>query len=308
MSTNRQLRHLTSQPLIPAARHSYQMIHEAGPIDLVIWTYNSAKTLSKCLASIDRAIPKEYIHCKIAVDGNSQDDTTKILRDYDWRPVSSSAGIPKQANKALSLVDRPYYASFEHDVVLNQNWFNKLYPRIIGNPRLAVIQGLRVNVGSKLLEALDARYSVERETPVWFYSLDNNLQRTDVIRKAGGYPADDPLSTDGFLLRRLLEMGFDWQIDASIVSAHLKDTFWGQMKQQIRAYATSKILYESYSPKHDRNRLLGFLGLPLIGGRIAGFAHTPSAFIGYPLMKYTKVLCKGLYLVIHGKHRVTIHR
>jgi len=276
------------------------------PIDLVMWTYNSARTLGLCLDSVEKAVPEEYVHCKIAVDGNSRDETREILKAHGWTVYPAPSSIPGQANKALSLVDTDFYASFEHDIVLNDSWLHELYPKIQGDDKTAVIQGIRVNTGSKLLEALDARYYVDREIPFWYYSIDNNIYRTELIRWAGGYPYADPYSSDGFLRKRLIDMGYKWRVEGNVVSAHLKDSYWRQMRQQVRAYATSKVLWESYSSTSDAKRLLRLIALPIVGGRIAGFAHTPSAFLGYPLMKYAKAMCKGLYLVIHGKQRIVV--
>src|SRR5437899_12115453 len=87
-------------------------------LDLVMWTYNSASTLDRCLSSIDTSIPQDSVCHKIAVDGGSKDRTPDILRDHSWSMVQSKRGISIQANKALSLVDTKNYANFEHDIMI----------------------------------------------------------------------------------------------------------------------------------------------------------------------------------------------
>ena len=54
---------------------------EKGKIDLIMWTYNSAKLLPTVLARINEVIPAEAVNKKIVSDDHSTDQTAKIARD-----------------------------------------------------------------------------------------------------------------------------------------------------------------------------------------------------------------------------------
>ncbi|MHA2060170.1 MAG: glycosyltransferase, partial [Candidatus Ranarchaeia archaeon] len=56
-------------------------------IDLVMWAYNGAWVLPRCLASINREIPEAVVNRKIMVDDNSTDQTRAIGKKFGWKVV-----------------------------------------------------------------------------------------------------------------------------------------------------------------------------------------------------------------------------
>ncbi|OLD02414.1 MAG: hypothetical protein AUJ07_08760 [Crenarchaeota archaeon 13_1_40CM_3_53_5] len=264
-------------------------------LDLVIWTYNSESTLEGCLSSIERAIPSNRICHKIGVDGGSKDRTREILADHGWSVYTTRPGIATQANKALSLVDTDYYASFEHDVFIQAGWLERIHP-LLGNPRVAIAQGFRCFKGSELLKKLDD-YQKRGHYPSWAnYSLDNTLYRTSTIRESGGYPYGCPYSTDSLLREKIIQHGYNWLVDAGTVTYHYKPSYWQFLRHSLRAimkcrtYWLLKRDFEMPIPEQLFRTLLS----PLLGAKIAGKSHTPSAFIAYPLMRYSRFFVREL--------------
>jgi len=245
-------------------------------LDLVMWTYNSERTLAKCLRSIELAVSKNLINQKIMVDGYSTDDTINIAHKYGWNVYNAEkVGIPFQANQALEKVTAPFFASFEHDIVLNPNWFSYIFP-YMWNPKVAVAQGVRIatdHILSKIeLDAL--------RHPHWAYSsLDNTIYHTETIRKLGGFSTSHPASADRELQNRVRREGYTWVVDRIMVSRH--------MRGSLKDYAHH--VYES-SSREERQDVLAmlrrFAASPVIAYMMAIRQRCPQLIYGYPYLRY----------------------
>ena len=135
---------------------------ENGKIDLIMWTYNSAKLLPTVLKRINEVIPEEAVNKKIVSDDHSTDQTAKIARQLGWE-VHLNRGRGLQANKqnALSLVSTPTFACFEHDVLLSRSWWRRA-SQTIRDPHVGVVQGIRLSTEPRLRK-LDA-YEIWAQT------------------------------------------------------------------------------------------------------------------------------------------------
>ena len=188
-------------------------------LDLVMWTYNSEKTLSYTLNSIKKAIPEKFINQKIIVDGGSNDRTALIADFFKWNFIKSKRkGIPFQANTALELVETDIFASFEHDIVLCPNWFY-LIKNKLDNDKVAVAQGVRLST-NKALRAIE-KYGL-LEDYIRYSSIDNNIYKTKIIKDLGGFDEKFIVSTDRKLQDKIKENGYKWLICKNIISDHLK--------------------------------------------------------------------------------------
>ena len=262
-------------------------------IDLVMWTLNAESTLERSLRSIETAVPGSVICHRCLVDGGSTDTTRVIGERFGWTVVTAHRrGIPFQANQALDLVDTPIFASFEQDVGVSPDWFRILMPRLLSDPRVAVVQGLRAASGSQYLEAIDG-YGVRHGlVPPWVYSIDNDLYRTDAVRSVGGFPLDYPMSTDGALRNILFEKGWKWRVYQDVVSEHYRDSFSKHLKHVVMQSAVGKVLWETY-PEYPMNSKLGrFLATPLIAANIASESRHPGVFVAFPLLRGVKALSR----------------
>lgn len=182
---------------------------QLGKIDLVIWTFNSEKLLPTVLKRINEVVPAECINRKIITDDHSTDRTVEVARELGWE-VHNNRGRGLQANKqtALNLVSTPVFASFEHDVLLNRNWWRKT-SEAIKDPSVGVVQGIRLSTEPRLRK-LDA-YEYQRRSDK--RSVDNNLARTDVVRKFGFCESTSP--------GRMSKNGYKWVVLTDVVSDHI---------------------------------------------------------------------------------------
>ncbi len=196
-------------------------------IDLVIWTKDGEKTLVPCLKSIETAIGHNQVNQKIAVDGHSKDNTKTILKQFGWTVYKAEKiGIPFQAKQAISLVETPFFASFEQDIILNSRWFRLALRHFYEKENVAVVQGVRVSLNKtlKIIEDLALNKKIR------YSSIDNNLYRTDIM-KSLDLPLKYPLGFDRALQDLILNKGFKWIVDKQLVSLHNKQSFMQAAKK-----------------------------------------------------------------------------
>jgi glycosyl transferase family 2 len=256
---------------------------DRAKIDLIMWTFNSGRTLERSLESIERAIPQNRICHRIMVDGGSRDNTLEVGARFGWQIFRSLSGISRQANFALNKVDSELYASFEHDVLLAENWL-PIVEEAIARENVAVAQGIRLFTGSGTLAAMD-RWNYEHRTMSTPYaSLDNNLCKTEVIRKAGGYaPPSGPAGTDSQLLAAVHRLGYEWVIDRRSVSGHMRPGISSYAKHILGGQQRAMMEYEKESGPRPIARLLFS---PFRGAQMAAKYHASTAFAGYPIYRF----------------------
>lgn len=249
-------------------------------IDLVMWTLNSEKTLAATLSSIDVAIPDRYVNQKIIVDGNSEDNTKKIGKAFGWQVVTTNdRGIGKQANIALDLVETEVFASFEHDIILHPSWFS--IRDKIEKPKVAVVQGVRIAT-NPVMRAIEV-FSLKRE--IRYTSIDNNLYITRIIRELGGFNPDYPASTDRELQDRVWKAGYEWIVDRTIISDHIKPS----LKDNAKHTHKLALLKDYHEDNLVKENLVRLLFSPIRGLQIAFDQRCPQAIFAYPYWRFWRI-------------------
>lgn len=245
-------------------------------IDLLIWTLNSEKTLPITLRSIEKAIPKENINQKIIVDGGSIDNTIQIAEKNGWTIIKSKKGIAKQANLGLKHIETSVFASFEHDIILDPNWFYKIKDTIKPE-NVAASQGIRLSI-NPTLRAID-KYAAEHGRVV---SIDNNLYKTEIIRKLGGFKEQFYASADRDLQDRIRQNGYKWIINKNIISLHNKTGLKTTAKHMQKLS-----FFDSYEKEDSKKAIIKtFFFSPLRGLQIAIKEKQPQTFLVYPYLRF----------------------
>ena len=263
--------------------------------DLVMWAKNGARYLPLTLKRIDEVIPEEIVGDKIFVDDHSVDESAEIAKDFGWKVfLNEKGGIGEGANLALSKVKTEFFCSFEQDLLLTKGWFEKIF-EYFKYPKVAVAQGWRISTQPTLrkFEEFGLR---------WFggeklYSIDNNIYRTEVIRRLGGFPRNVRYHVDAVLRSRILKAGLEWITDTSVISEHLKPmTIFEYAKK--RYYEFSKeipilikegVLVEDEIKKlKPHSQIVKLLYSPVIGLGLTFKEKEPTLLIYYPLIRIMK--------------------
>ena len=264
-------------------------------VDLVMWTKNGAETLPLVLKRIDEVIPAESINKRVIVDDRSIDKTPGIAQRFGWTVVPNEGkGISDGANTALRHVEAPFFVSFEQDLVLACDWWQKI-PRLLTNPGVVVASGVRISNSPRVVKEIQ-EYSMElyehrartEETFLYGKTLDNTLYRTEVVRSLGGFPKlEISAGVDNVLAQRIHSSGLKWAVDYSVKSVHLRKG----LRQELDHYYWYGSCMVSLDPVlFGRNINLSKFALrwvlsPVRGLDIALKKKNPEALYVYPLMR-----------------------
>jgi glycosyltransferase involved in cell wall biosynthesis len=212
---------------------------EGMKVDLVMWTHNSEKTLPSVLKRIHEVIPQQCVNRKIIADDYSKDRTREIAEEFGWEVhLNDGKGVNDNTQTAIGLVTEPIFCSFEHDIILERNWWEKL-SKFMEDPKVAVAQGTRVSTNYQFRKLDD--YSNKRDD-VPHNSLDNCIARTEIVRKFGYNEVGTP--------PKLKAKGYKWIVDQTTISDHIRESMWENVKHDFRMQALF--------PATLRHRLLCF--------------------------------------------------
>lgn len=218
----------------------------SSKVDLVMWTKNGAKTLPLVLKRINEVIPKENISNRIIVDDKSADNTVEIAKAAGWTIISNEGkGISDGANTALKHVQTEFFVSFEQDLILSPDWWNKI-PQYLDDLKVGAASGMRFASqprGVRKIQMYVAKkYRGEQKLSSWLRTrkeaaftlgstLDNTIYRTSVIREIGGFPKIEVnAGVDTTLAYRLKKAGYGWVVDFNVQSEHLR----AGLKQELQ--------------------------------------------------------------------------
>jgi glycosyltransferase involved in cell wall biosynthesis len=276
----------------------------ADKVDLVIWTYNGAETLPLVLRAINEVIPPEYVKKRIVSDDRSTDETRRIAESLGWMVVlNDGKGISDNANTALRYVESEFFISFEQDVVLAANWWERI-PSLLLNPDVAVASGVRLPdkplVVRKIQEFSNELYEQSRSREDFYLvkTLDNTVYKTKVIRSVGGFPKlSISAGVDTVLAKRINEAGFRWVVDFRVVSTHLRKGLKDELNHYFW-YGSCRVILDPYLSGRNlnlRSLLFRFLLSPVRGLQIAIQKKSPEAIYVHPLMRlaFVRGVVKG---------------
>lgn len=270
--------------------------------DIVTWVKNGAWALPTTMKRLDDVLPNEMVHRKIMVDDRSTDESRDIAKDFNWEVYSNpSSGISSGANYALSKVDCPFFMSVEQDLFLAKNWWEKISPLFV-HDKVSAASGVRlVNQPAHVRKLEEYILQNEIDNPRWDQPsfrcgkfLDNTLWNTRIVKQVGGFPhINRGTGVDTVLSYVLYSQGYEWVVNRSVVSVHMRKgnikqelahQYWyasdfKEIKQKI-AEKTNLILPESYL-----SLLLRFGFSPFRAFQIALQKRDARICYLYPLMR-----------------------
>lgn len=279
-------------------------------VDLVMWTKNGAKTLPLVLRRINKVIPEKAVGKRLIVDDKSTDETREIAKSFGWHVVfNEGEGISDGANTALKHVTSECFVSFEQDLLLATEWWEKI-PLSLSSPKVAVASGVRLSSYPPTLTKLQ-EYTIERymkkelpaylrgrETSAFFLAktLDNTIYRTRIIRDLGGFPRlSVAAGIDHALAQKVHVNGYEWKVNYTVKSTHLRRGIRDELAHRYW-YGTcldgieQAIFHRSVNLSRN---ILQFLISPVMSVHVVVAKKNPQAFYLYPLMRFYTL--KGVF-------------
>jgi len=223
-----------------------------------MWTRNGSATLKEVLERINRVVPKENVNQRFIVDDKSIDNTRSIAASSGWQVYKNrGSGISDGANTALDLVTTDYFCSFEQDLLLSSDWWNKIPKLLSENAHIA--SGIRSTSKPQFLHRLQlysaAKYKINKTDSSGFgfgKTLDNTIYDTAFLRRIGGFPLlKTSLSVDTALAYEIERAGAVWAVDYSVVSDHLRQSFIQELRKDYWYGTCNKAVREALGHRAD---------------------------------------------------------
>lgn len=147
-------------------------------VDVTVCTYNSAKYLRPCLASIKKNIPVKTIW---VVDNHSTDDTVKIAESFGATVVKTRGSLAESRQLSFSLVETPVFANVDSDVVLCDGWFERMKP-YLSQSNVGACWGVALNMNPiQLCHYQQAMYSFKNPSRYNLIVLGNMLAKAKAV-------------------------------------------------------------------------------------------------------------------------------
>jgi glycosyltransferase involved in cell wall biosynthesis len=278
-------------------------------VDLVMWTKNGAETLPLVLKRIGEIIPSKFVNQRVIADDHSSDDTREIAKAFGWQVVFNEGhGISDGANTVLKRVQSEYFISFEQDLFLARDWWEKI-PVSLENSTVAVVSGMRFadkpRGVRKLQQYVAKKYRGEAELESWLRTrqmaaftlgktLDNTIYKTQVIKSIGGFPEMRVnAGVDAVLAYKIGQASHHWVVNYAVQSTHLRQGLKQELQHQYW-YATQ--LYEIWKriqietdkpPPITKNGIIfRFCVSPFTGLFVAVKTKEPTITYIHPLVRF----------------------
>ena len=217
-----------------------------GPIDVIICTKNSGKTLKPVLERVFQNIPVSNL---LIIDGGSTDETLSIADIYTDK-IYCDGGKPLGFSRALGLelAETEIVAFIDSDTYIPPNWYKKLIRNFSDSKTAVVTGGMIYGYNVKPLRKHGEYNCLNRNMKNW--GLNNALLKRKIIIKIGNLRRDLISSEDVELCKRLEVNGYNWITDNSVISIHPSSLidyinhvkWWGRGSAQTGRYKIRRII------------------------------------------------------------------
>ncbi len=194
-------------------------------VDLVMWTFNGEKTLPVSLVALTLLFPKSMLIKNLLLMTAAKTIPLKSQKSMVGVFLKNEGhGISDGANTALKNVETNYFCSFEQDVYLAANWWNKVSNLILNKEKVAAACGLRFLPRNNFCFSIEP-YQLKRKD-VDFYggfgkTLDNTIWNTEALRSVGGFPKVNYAGIDTLLFHFFELKGYKWLVNYDVKSLHM---------------------------------------------------------------------------------------
>jgi glycosyltransferase involved in cell wall biosynthesis len=267
-------------------------------ISFIVPTYNSEKTLGKCLESImSQRCAKEVI----VVDGGSSDGTVKIATKHNVKLLADAGGkISTARNAGLKAASGEYIAFVDSDVVLPSDWCKKCLLFLKKDAKIAGVGGPGISpdksIVSESLNSLLYGKSPEEQKVVDSIATMDAMYSMDAIQDQ---LFDEGLETgeDPEFNMRLLKKGYNLFFSKKLWVFHYHPIgIVGMMKKWYNYGKNYPDMCSRHEEFRNREYYLRLMYMPLL----IAFAALSLWNVNFALLALAQVLLVYLAYVKKG--------
>jgi glycosyltransferase involved in cell wall biosynthesis len=252
-------------------------------IDVCIPTWNSGKTLERCMKSIIREVPVNHI---FVLDSFSEDETIGVAEKYNARILQKKCGIGKARQYLIENVATEYFAFIDSDVVLRTGWFNAVMRKMKQDRKVGAVCGLWLTDNAQ-----DQHFwaywwgRVRPDDPLWGRGfMIDTLIRTEAVR---GVSIPEWMNNfeDKFIRKYMTSRGYSWAVVQEILCDHFvsESSFWKTCLG--RKYNGAGLrLWKEFDPIWSARKLLSQAPVELIVGSYVAFKVRDPLIIPFKLL------------------------
>jgi len=267
-------------------------------VSIVIPTYNSEKTLSKCLESIRNQTYKNIE--VIVVDKNSGDKTVEIAKNYNAKVFQLNSERGEAKNFGLRKAIGKYVCFIDSDMELTKNVVKECVNLIEKGEKIGGIIIPERSVGNSFwAKVRDFERSFYAGTPI----ESARFFRKDLAEKVGGFNENIIFFEESTLPQKVEKLSYNVKarINAEILHHEVNFSIWKWLKKKFyygKSASRYKERYYDYASKQLNivYRLLIFLKnkkfysnpLLALGVIVLKFLEYFSVRLGVLISKYEK--------------------
>jgi len=264
------------------------VVDKLSSISVVVTTYNSQRTINKCL---DHITSLKYPHEKIdviVVDDGSKDKTLEIVKSYPVKLLQQEhEGYPAAMNAGISCSKGEIVVIIDSDIYVGEDYLIRILDEL-KDPNVGIASGYVAvaptsNFWAKVIgfEAED-RYDQMRSKSVDFITSTSTAYRKKLFMEVGLFNEELKRGSDEDLAHRAFKMG--WKIVLAKDALCYHD--WSSLS--LRKYIRKQLLNMVYQVKSL------FRHPELLGGKEQ---HPPSLYI--PLVLTFLFILTPIWLLIN---------
>jgi cellulose synthase/poly-beta-1,6-N-acetylglucosamine synthase-like glycosyltransferase len=271
---------------------------------IVIPTYNSEKTIGRCLESIKK---QDYYEL-LVVDGNSKDGTARIAKEMGAKVFYENVGTRAAAcNVGIKKSKGDIIAFTDADCVIDKKWLAELLKHF-KNSRVACVGGPNfvpdddsdfakcVDLVLRFMGGLGARYTFNKMvvTETFHNPGCNVAYRKSIFNKVGIFREKLKTCEDEEMDYRVIKTGYKILYTPNAVVYHYRRPTWKGFFKQARNYAIGRAQAIKLHPDMLKWFHLVPLILPLL--YLILLILSPPIFIFSVLLSFALLLIISLYV------------
>jgi len=216
-------------------------------IEVLIPSWNSGKTLEKCITSILDTIPEPSI---ILIDNFSTDSTLQIAKKYSATVIQKECNLGEARVYGIETVKGEWFIFVDSDAYLHKDWFTEImkWKNKFENAgiKLGAVAGENISIYEPCKSYTLANRSKLRYpyNPARFVQVSNALIKTSAAK---GFNGRMPVFEDYMLGNYIKEKGYEIYVVKAFADHDYGKT-WAEMAKHSRWGGAGMRLYQKKKP------------------------------------------------------------